>query len=167
MTFRELLVTLQSFVRHNSEHQALDEHVVVVVRLQTDDEHGDELHVGGLRIATVDAGCTETFAPVLDADQDPDEPDDDPIPNILHRVLTNRTGKIRVTDIHCLCGIDPGKSSRLTLLKSIMQSEGWERQRQRFDGTLQYAYVRGTSEEREVELVLNEEDLFMKAALSP
>jgi len=96
MTFRELLVTLQGFVRHNPEHQALDEHVVV--RLQTNDEHGDELHAGSLRIATVDAGCTETFALVLDADQDPDEPDD---------------------------------------------------------------------EEREVELVLNKENLFVKAALSP
>jgi hypothetical protein len=69
MTCRELLTMLQDFAQHNPNHQALDEHVVV--RLQTNDENGDELHVGGLRIATVDAGCTETFALTLDADQDP------------------------------------------------------------------------------------------------
>jgi hypothetical protein len=76
MTFRKLLTTLQDFAENNPDHEALDEHVVV--RLQTNEDNDEELHVGGLRIVTVDAGCTETFALTLDADQDPDEPAKDP-----------------------------------------------------------------------------------------
>lgn len=72
MTFRMLLTRLQDFFEENPDHEALDEHVIV--RLQTNEDNGDELHVGGLRSITVDAGCTETFALTLDADQDPEGP---------------------------------------------------------------------------------------------
>jgi hypothetical protein len=71
MTFRTMLKMMQSFARDNPGHEALDEHVVV--RVQTNEDNGDDLHVGGLRSIAVDAGCTETFALVLDADQEPDE----------------------------------------------------------------------------------------------
>jgi len=156
MTFRELLAALQDFTKHSPNHQALDEHVVV--RLQTSDENGDELHVGGLRIVTVDAGCTETFALTLDADQDPDEPAADPIANALHRILANRTGKLRIADAYRFCGIEPGKinQNRIARLRRTISELGWERQRCRFGGTIKHAYVRGTPEEREVELVIND-----------
>jgi hypothetical protein len=71
MTFRMLFEMMQSFVRDNPDHEALDEHIVV--RVQTDEANGDDLHVGGLRSAAVDAGCTDTWVLVLDADQEPDK----------------------------------------------------------------------------------------------
>ena len=71
MTFRALLAMLSKFAEDNPGHEALDEDVVV--RVRTSEDNGDDLHVGGLRVVTVDAGCTDTFALVLDADQDPDE----------------------------------------------------------------------------------------------
>lgn len=79
MTFRTLLARLQDFANKNPE--ALNTHVVV--RLQTNEDNGDDLHLGELRGIAVDAGCTETFALTLDADQDPDEPDDDPLVDVL------------------------------------------------------------------------------------
>ncbi len=48
MTFRKLLETIQQFAAENPDHEALDR-------------------------AVVDAGCTDEFALVLDADQEPDE----------------------------------------------------------------------------------------------
>ena len=73
MTFRALLAKLHYFVKNNPDHEAFDEHVVV--RLQTSEDNGNDMHVGGLRDITIDAGCTETFALVLDADQDQDQDD--------------------------------------------------------------------------------------------
>ena len=74
MTFRTLLDRLLSFIKDHPDHEALDEHVVI--RVQTSEINGDDLHAGGLRDITVDAGCTDTYALVLDADQEPDEPDE-------------------------------------------------------------------------------------------
>lgn len=71
MKFRELLEMMQQFVVDHPDHEALDRHVVV--RLQTNEEHGDDLHAGGLRSVSVDAGCSDEFALVLDADQEQDE----------------------------------------------------------------------------------------------
>lgn len=82
MTFRRLLSRLQTFAKDHPDHEALD--APVVVRLQTNEDNGDDLHVGSLRDITVDAGCTETFALTLDADQVSAEPDDDPMDNTLH-----------------------------------------------------------------------------------
>jgi hypothetical protein len=75
VTFRMLLEMLSEFAADNPDHEALDEHVVV--RVQTNDDNGDDLHVGGLRKVTVDAGCTDTFTLVFDADQEPDEESDE------------------------------------------------------------------------------------------
>jgi len=72
VTFRTLLEKMQAFARKHPDHEALDEHVVL--RVQTNEDSGGDLHPGGLRGATIDAGCTDTFALVLDADQEPDEP---------------------------------------------------------------------------------------------
>jgi hypothetical protein len=70
MTFRKLLPMMTKFAQQNQNHEALDKRVVV--RVQTSEDQGDELHIGGLRRVSVDAGCTDSFALVIDADQEPD-----------------------------------------------------------------------------------------------
>jgi hypothetical protein len=81
---------------------------------------------------------------------------DDPLVDVLHRALTNRTGKLRVSDAYLICGIEPGKvnQDQISRFGRAIRELGWERQRRRFDGSLQYAYVKGTAAEREVELVV-------------
>lgn len=81
---------------------------------------------------------------------------DDPLVDVLHRALANRTGKLRVSDAYLICGIEPGKvnQDQISRFGRAIRELGWERQRRRFDGTLQYAYVKGTPAEREVELVV-------------
>lgn len=81
---------------------------------------------------------------------------DDPLVDVLHRALGNRTGKLRVSDAYIICGIEPGKANQdqISRFGRAIRELGWERQRRRFDGTLQYAYVKGTAPEREVELVV-------------
>lgn len=76
MTFRTLFEMMGAFIKVHPDHEALDQ--PVVVRLQTNEDNGDDLHAGGLRGASVDAGCTETFVLVLDASQ---EPDDEELPS--------------------------------------------------------------------------------------
>ena len=79
---------------------------------------------------------------------------DDPLIDMLHHHLVNRTGKLRVSDAYIICGIEPGKvnQDQISRFGRAIRELGWERQRRRFDGTLQYAYVKGTATEREVEL---------------
>ncbi len=67
MTFRQLHLAMKQFITDHPDHEALDRQVVV--RLE-DDEY---LYVGGLRSAVVDAGCTDDFMLVLDADQEVEE----------------------------------------------------------------------------------------------
>ncbi len=89
---------------------------------------------------------------------------DDPIIDVLHRALGARTGKLRVSDAYLICGIEPGKANQdqITRFGRAIRELGWERQRRRFDGSLQYAYVKGTSTEREVELIV-EYDAHMRS----
>jgi predicted P-loop ATPase len=81
---------------------------------------------------------------------------DDPIIDVLHRALGNRTGKLRVSDAYLICGIEPGKANQDQIFRfgRAIRELGWERQRRRFDGSLQYAYAKGTDKEREIELVV-------------
>jgi predicted P-loop ATPase len=81
---------------------------------------------------------------------------DDPLIDMLHRALVNRTGKLRVSDAYLICGIEPGKvnQDQISRFGRAIRELGWERQRRRFDGALQYAYVKGTATEREVELIV-------------
>lgn len=72
MTFRQLLEAMQSFVSEHPDNEALDRQVVIRVGVPNGDDDED-IHCGGLQSAIVDAGCTEHFALVLDADQEPDE----------------------------------------------------------------------------------------------
>lgn len=75
MKFRTLLAMMAKFAEDHPDHEALDEHVVVRVQTRDTDDADGDLHVGGLRKVTVDAGCTDEFALVFDADQEPDEED--------------------------------------------------------------------------------------------
>ncbi len=72
MTFRKSLEMMQQFTVDHPGHESLDRQVVI--RLGVPSSNDDEdLHCGGLQSAVVDAGCTEEYALVLDADQDPEE----------------------------------------------------------------------------------------------
>lgn len=81
---------------------------------------------------------------------------DDPLVDVLHRALGSRTGKLRVSDAYLICGIEPGKvnQDQIARFGRAIRELGWERSRRRFDGSLQYAYVKGNATEREVELVV-------------
>lgn len=81
---------------------------------------------------------------------------DDPLIDVLHRALGNRTGKLRVSDAYLICGIEPGKvnQDQISRFGKAIRELGWERERRRFDGVQQYAYVKGTTEQREVNLVV-------------
>lgn len=83
--------------------------------------------------------------------------DDDPLVDTLHQALANRTGKLRISDAYLICDIEPGKATleQISRFSRAIRELGWERQRRRFNGTLQYAYARGTAVEREVELVVH------------
>jgi hypothetical protein len=72
VTFRALLAAMQEFATANPDHEALDRQVVVRVGVPNGDDDED-LHVCGLQSAIVDAGCTDDFALVLDADQEPED----------------------------------------------------------------------------------------------
>jgi hypothetical protein len=81
---------------------------------------------------------------------------DDPLVDILHRALGSRTGKLRVSDAYLICGIEPGKASQDQIFRfgRAIRELGWERKRRRFDGALEYAYVKGNATEREVGLLV-------------
>jgi hypothetical protein len=91
--------------------------------------------------------------PIVDVIHSPQYPRD-PIVDVLHRALGNCTGKLRVADAFLIGGIEPGKANQdqISRFGRAIRELGWERQRRRFDGSLQYAYVKGTAAEREVEL---------------
>lgn len=71
MTFRQLHEFMLAFVAANPGDAALDRQVIVRVGVPDDDD--DEIHMGGLQSAAIDAGCTEEFVLLLDADQEGDE----------------------------------------------------------------------------------------------
>jgi len=70
ITFRKLLETLQQLAVDHPE--SLDRRVVVRVGVANGDDDED-VHVGGLQSAVVDAGHADEFALTLDADQESDE----------------------------------------------------------------------------------------------
>jgi len=81
---------------------------------------------------------------------------DDPLVDVLYRALGNRTGKLRVSDAYLICGLEAGKvnQDQIERFGKAIRELGWERKRRRFDGALEYAYVKGTATEREIELVV-------------
>lgn len=75
MTFRRLLAVLQELAADPRVSQSLDREVILRVGVPNGDDDED-IHVGGLRSAIVDAGCADEFALTLDADQEPGGEDD-------------------------------------------------------------------------------------------
>ena len=88
---------------------------------------------------------------------------DDPLADVLYRAIGNRTGKLRVSDAFLICGIEAGKANQdqIERFGRAIRELGWERKRRRFDGQLEYAYVKGSTEQREVALLV-EYDPHMK-----
>ena len=82
--------------------------------------------------------------------------DDDPLVDVLHRILGNRTGRLRVSDAYLICGIEPARvnQGQIYRLGRAIRSLGWERMRCFFDGSFQAAYVRGTAEEPQVQITV-------------
>lgn len=90
------------------------------------------------------------------AEQEARQAGDDPLIDVLHRALGNRTGKLRVSDAYLICGIEAGKANQDQIFRfgRAIRELGWERDRRRFNGSLQYTYVKGTAEQREVPLIV-------------
>lgn len=78
----------------------------------------------------------------------------DPLTDLLQRTLGNLTGKLRVADAFLIAGIDPSKASmgQIKRFGIAMRDLGWQRQRRRFGASSEYAYVKGTAEQRAIEL---------------
>jgi len=75
----------------------------------------------------------------------------------LVHVLGNRTGTLRVSDAFLICGIEHGEATQeqMTSFGRAIRELGWKRKRCRYNGTLEYAYVKGDASEREVKLVVD------------
>ena len=73
----------------------------------------------------------------------------DPWVAVLEGSLRDLKGKIRVKDVWAIVGVEPGHQTQNqnARLGETMQELGWMRKRLRFDGTLEYAYVRGNTKE--------------------
>jgi hypothetical protein len=86
-----------------------------------------------------------------EAEQTAREVDDDPIEGALAEALGGRKGKIRALDIWEILNVEPGKATQDQNLRmgSAMRRLGWERKLRRFDGERDYAYVKGSADERE------------------
>lgn len=69
MTFRQLHAFMLQFIAEHPEHESLDRQAVVRLGVANGDDDED-LYLGGLQSAIVDAGCTDEFALTLDADQE-------------------------------------------------------------------------------------------------
>jgi len=72
----------------------------------------------------------------------------------LRSLLSEASGKLRVSDALVLAGFAGPSFHRSRLLTRAMRDLGWDRARLRFDGTLSYVYARGSLLEREVLLVV-------------
>lgn len=85
--------------------------------------------------------------------------------DVLQHLLGDHTGRLRVADAFLLCGIEPGKATQdqIQRVGRALRELGWERQRRTFDGVRTYAYVKGTRQQREDELVV-EYDLHTRSA---
>lgn len=80
--------------------------------------------------------------------------------DVLRRALGDCTGTLRVSDAFLICGIEPGKANQAQIsgLGRAIRELGWERKRRRLNGSVQYAYAKGTPEQREVVLAVEHED---------
>ena len=70
----------------------------------------------------------------------------------LRAALDGASGKLRASDALALAGFNSPSYHRKQLVARALRDLGWERGRFRFNGSLLYAYARGTQLEREVML---------------
>ncbi len=70
----------------------------------------------------------------------------------LREALGDARGKIRVADVQALAGLERASYYRMSLIARALRHLGWKRARYRFNGTVGYAYARGTRLQREVSL---------------
>lgn len=67
----------------------------------------------------------------------------------LRQALGDARGKIRVSDVHQLAGLGRPTDYRSRLIARALRHLGWERRRYRFEGSIAYAYAKGTRLQRE------------------
>lgn len=67
----------------------------------------------------------------------------------LRAALGDARGKIRVSDVQHLAGYERPSDFASRLIARSLRHLGWERGRHRFNGTLAYAYARGSRLQRE------------------
>src|SRR6185503_19386461 len=69
-------------------------------------------------------------------------------------------GKLRATDAWEIVGVPPGQRSQEVNVRlgEAMRELGWLRDRRRFGGPLEYAYLRGTPRECQVVVVLRRDN---------
>jgi hypothetical protein len=67
----------------------------------------------------------------------------------LRGALGDARGKIRVAVVQALAGLERPSYYRMSLIARAMRHLGWKRARYRFNGSLAYAYARGTRLQRE------------------
>ena len=72
----------------------------------------------------------------------------------LRAVLADARGKLRASDALALAGFESPSYHRTQLVARALRDLGWERGRYRFQGSLLYAYARGSQLEREVMLAV-------------
>jgi len=70
----------------------------------------------------------------------------------LRGVLGDARGRIRVSDVQQLAGLERSSYYRMSLIARALRHLGWERVRYRFSGVITYAYARGTRLQRETVL---------------
>ena len=76
----------------------------------------------------------------------------------LRAALDGASGKLRASDALMLAGFKRPSYHRKQLVARALRDLGWERGRFRFNGSLLYAYARGTQLEREVMLDIERGD---------
>lgn len=107
-----------------------------------------------------------TVAPV---EEDADAAADDRLSDVadflmvltqLRTALGKARGKIRVTDVQALAGLDRNRKSyyRMNLIARALRHLGWKRARYRFDSERLYGYARGTRLQRETILEVERQD---------
>ena len=89
---------------------------------------------------------------------DADDPDLLAVVSRLRGVLELACGKLRAGDALMLAGFERTSWVRAVLVGQAMRQLGWERRRCRFDGATVYAFVRGSSLQREVILEVARSD---------
>lgn len=82
----------------------------------------------------------------------------------LRGVLGDARGKIRVSDVQVLAGLDRSSYYRMSLIARALRHLGWKRSRYRFNGTVAYGYGRGTRLQRK-EILEIERDVSGKYGL--